>query len=139
MVKTNLGQSCPIARTLEIVGSRWTLLIIRDLLTGSMRFQDFQERLPGIAPNVLSSRLKTLEAHGLVHRKFYSDHPPRAAYELTDRGRELGVAVLALARWGVRHLGGGLNRGLQHEEGMKLLGQATEALKRQPIRRTSRA
>jgi DNA-binding HxlR family transcriptional regulator len=138
MAKTSLGQSCPIARTLEIVGSRWTLLIIRDLLVGAMRFQDFQERLPGIAPNMLSSRLKTLEAYDLVHRKFYSDHPPRAAYELTDRGRELGVVVLALARWGVRHLGGGggLNKGLQHDECFKLLGQATEALNRKPVRRT---
>jgi DNA-binding HxlR family transcriptional regulator len=135
MAKKSLSQSCPVARALEIAGSRWTLLIIRDLLTGSMRFQDLQEHLPGIAPNVLSSRLKTLEAHGLVRREFYSDHPPRAAYELTDRGRELGVVVLALARWGVRHLGGGLNKGLQHEEAMKLIGQATAALKRQAIRR----
>jgi DNA-binding HxlR family transcriptional regulator len=139
MAKTSLGQSCPIARTLEIVGSRWTLLIIRDLLTGAMRFQDFQERLPGIAPNVLSSRLKTLEAHGLVRREFYSDHPPRASYELTDRGLELGVVVLALARWGTRHLGAGLRKGVQHEECIKLLGQATEALKREPVRRTRSA
>ncbi|MCA6100532.1 winged helix-turn-helix transcriptional regulator [Bradyrhizobium australafricanum] len=139
MAKTNLGQACPIARTLDIVGSRWTLLLVRDLLTGAMRFQDFQERLPGIAPNVLSSRLKTLEAHGLVRRRFYSDHPPRAAYELTDQGRELGVAVLALARWGVRHLGPGLNKGLQHEECFRLLGQATEALKRRPVGRAKSA
>jgi DNA-binding HxlR family transcriptional regulator len=136
MGKTSLDKTCPIARTLDIVGSRWTLLIIRDLLTGAMRFQDFQERLPGIAPNVLSSRLKTLEEHGLVRREFYSDHPPRASYELTDSGRELGVVVLSLARWGVRHLGSGLNRSLRHEECFKLLGQATEALKREPVRRT---
>jgi DNA-binding HxlR family transcriptional regulator len=135
MAKTSLGETCPIARTLDIVGSRWTLLIIRDLLTGAMRFQDFQERLPGIAPNVLSSRLKTLEQNGLVRREFYSDHPPRASYELTDSGRELGVVVLSLARWGVRHLGGGLNRTLRHEECFKLLSQATEALRREPVRR----
>jgi DNA-binding HxlR family transcriptional regulator len=135
MGKTRLDENCPIARTLDIVGSRWTLLIIRDLLTGAMRFQDFQERLPGIAPNVLSSRLKTLEEHGVVRREFYSDHPPRASYELTEAGRELGVVVLALARWGVRHVGGGLVRSLRHEECFKLLGQATEALKREPVRR----
>jgi DNA-binding HxlR family transcriptional regulator len=135
MAKRSLKQSCPIARTLEIVGSRWTLLIIRDLLTGRMRFQDLQQRIPGIAPNVLSTRLKALEEHGLVRREFYSDHPPRADYELTERGQELGVVVLALARWGVRHLGGGMNKGLQHEEAMKLLGQASAALKRQAIRK----
>jgi DNA-binding HxlR family transcriptional regulator len=135
MGKTRLDENCPIARTLDIVGSRWTLLIIRDLLTGAMRFQDFQERLSGIAPNVLSSRLKTLEEHGVVKREFYSDHPPRASYELTESGRELGVVVLALARWGVRHVRGGLVRSLRHEECFKLLGQATEALKREPVRR----
>jgi DNA-binding HxlR family transcriptional regulator len=87
MAKANLDHNCPIARTLDIVGERWTLLIVRDLLSGTKRFQDFQERLPGMAPNVLSARLKTLEAHGLVRRDFYSDHPPRASYTLTDRGR----------------------------------------------------
>lgn len=136
MAKTSLDQSCPVARTLDIVGSRWTLLIIRDLLTGTMRFQDLQERLPGMAPNVLSDRLKTLEAHGLVRRDFYSDHPPRAAYALTDRGRELGVVVLALGRWGMRHLGGKLNKGLQHEEAFMRLQQAGDALKRRPVQRT---
>jgi DNA-binding HxlR family transcriptional regulator len=135
MPKTSMGETCPIARTLDIVGSRWTLLVIRDLLTGPLRFQDLQERLPGMAPNVLSSRLKTLEEHGVVKREFYSDHPPRASYELTDSGRELGLVVLALARWGVRHVGSGLNRSLRHEECFKLLGQAAESLKRAPIRR----
>jgi DNA-binding HxlR family transcriptional regulator len=139
MAKTSLDQSCPVARTLDIVGSRWTLLIIRDLLTGTLRFQDFQENLPGMAPNVLSDRLKTLEAHGLVRRDFYSDHPPRASYTLTDQGRELGVAVLALARWGMHHLGGRLNKGLHHEECFMRLQQATDAMKRQPVRRTKTA
>src|ERR1700761_4013804 len=83
MAKTSLGKSCPIAGTLEIVGSRWTLLIIRDLLAGSMRFQDFQERLPDIAPNVLSSRLKILEANGLVRREFYSDSCPSSSIWLS--------------------------------------------------------
>jgi DNA-binding HxlR family transcriptional regulator len=136
MAKSNLDETCPVARTLDIVGSRWTLLIIRDLLTGPRRFQDFQERLPGMAPNVLSDRLKTLEAHGVVHREFYSDHPPRAAYALTDRGRELGVVVLALGRWGMMNLGGRLNKGLHHEECFMRLRQASEALKRQPVQRT---
>jgi DNA-binding HxlR family transcriptional regulator len=135
MVKNSLDASCPVARTLDIVGARWTLLIIRDLLPGTMRFQDLQERLPGMAPNVLSDRLKTLESHGLIRREFYSDHPPRAAYTLTNRGHELGVIVLALGRWGTRHIGGRLNRGLQHAECFRHLQQATDALARRPVQR----
>jgi DNA-binding HxlR family transcriptional regulator len=98
------GQACPVARTLELVGERWTLLVVRDLLAGPRRFQDLQESLPGVAPNMLSARLKRMEAHGLIRRRFYSDHPPRASYELTEKGRELGVVVGALAAWGSRHV-----------------------------------
>jgi DNA-binding HxlR family transcriptional regulator len=98
------GQACPVAKSLEVVGDRWTLLIVRDLLQGVRRFQDFQESLPGIAPNILSDRLKLMEEHGLVSRHFYSDHPPRAEYQLTDKGKELGVVVGALAAWGSRHV-----------------------------------
>jgi DNA-binding HxlR family transcriptional regulator len=97
------GQACPVAKTLELVGERWTLLVVRDLLGGPRRFQDLQESLPGVAPNMLSARLKRMEAHGLIRRSFYSDHPPRASYELTDRGRELGMVVSAMAAWGSRH------------------------------------
>jgi DNA-binding HxlR family transcriptional regulator len=139
MAKNSLDASCPVARTLDIVGARWTLLIVRDLLPGTMRFQDLQERLPGMAPNVLSDRLKTLEAHGLVSREFYSDHPPRAAYTLTDRGHELGVIVLALGRWGIRHVGGKLDRGLKHDECFRHLQQATDALVRRPVQRVKSA
>ena len=101
------GQACPVAKTLELVGERWTLLVVRDLLAGSRRFQDLQQSLPGVAPNMLSARLKRMEAHGLIRRSFYSDHPPRASYELTDKGRELGVVVGALAAWGSRHVHSG--------------------------------
>ncbi|MFB6450219.1 winged helix-turn-helix transcriptional regulator [Bradyrhizobium tunisiense] len=135
MARNSLDASCPVARTLDIVGARWTLLIVRDLLPGTMRFQDLQERLPGMAPNVLSDRLKTLEEHGLVRREFYSDHPPRAAYTLTDSGRELGVVVLALGQWGVRHVNGRLKPGLQHDECIRRLQQASDALIRRPVRR----
>jgi DNA-binding HxlR family transcriptional regulator len=98
------AQPCPVARTLELVGDRWTLLAVRDLLAGNRRFQDLLASLPGIAPNILSARLKLLEDHGLVARRFYSDHPPRAEYTLTDKGRELGTVVGALAAWGARHV-----------------------------------
>ena len=98
------GQRCPVAKTLELVGDRWTLLLVRDLLGGTRRFQDLETSLPGIAPNILSDRLKLMEEHGLVRRRFYSDHPPRAEYALTDKGRELGTVVGALAAWGSRHV-----------------------------------
>lgn len=97
-------QPCPVAKTLELVGDRWTLLAVRDLLPGTKRFQDLLASLPGIAPNILSARLKLMEEHGLVTRRFYSDHPPRAEYALTDKGRELGTIVGALAAWGSRHV-----------------------------------
>ena len=97
-------QACPVAKSLELIGDRWTLLIVRDLLHGACRFQDFQDSLKGIAPTVLSDRLKLMEEHGLVERRFYSDHPPRAEYLLTDKGRELGMVVGALAVWGSRHV-----------------------------------
>jgi len=103
-VAKQYGQACPVARTLELVGERWSLLIVRDLLPGPRRFQDLQASLPGVPPNVLSDRLKTMEEHGLVSRRFYSEHPPRAEYALTSRGKELGIVVGALAAWGSRHL-----------------------------------
>ena len=98
------NQSCPVAKTLEVIGDRWTLLVVRDLLRGTQRFQDLLGSLPGIAPNILSARLKLMEEHGLIRRTLYSDHPPRAEYALTDKGRELGMVVGALAAWGGRHV-----------------------------------
>ena len=97
-------QSCPVAKTLEVIGDRWTLLVVRDLLRGTQRFQDLLGSLPGIAPNILSARLKLMEEHGLIRRTLYSDHPPRAEYALSERGRELGMVVGALAAWGGRHV-----------------------------------
>jgi DNA-binding HxlR family transcriptional regulator len=93
-----------VAKSLEVIGDRWTLLVVRDLLPGARRFQDLLASLPGIAPNILSTRLKLMEEHGLIERSFYSDHPPRAQYALTDKGRELGMVLGALAAWGGRHV-----------------------------------
>ena len=103
MPKKDYGQRCPVAKTLELVGDRWTLLLVRDLLGGTRRFGDLQDGSPGLAPNILSDRLKLLEEHGLVARRLYSDHPPRAEYTLTAKGQELGVVIGALAAWGSRH------------------------------------
>ena len=95
---------CPIARTLDIVGERWTILILRDLVTGGPRkFQDFERSLAGISPNTLSARLKRLEEAGIVKRRFYEQHPPRAEYLLTEKGKELGPVLRNLFDWGQRH------------------------------------
>jgi len=95
-----------VARTLDLIGERWTILILRDLLTkGPQRFQDLQDSLAGAAPNTLSARLKGLEEDGLIARKLYSEHPPRLEYHLTDRGRSLGPVLAALRDWGRRNTG----------------------------------
>lgn len=98
------GQDCPVARTLDLIGERWTVLILRDLiLKGAQRFQDLQESLAGVAPNTLSARLKALESAGLVKRNLYSEHPPRLEYQLTEKGKTLGPVLGSLRDWGRRH------------------------------------
>jgi DNA-binding HxlR family transcriptional regulator len=99
------GQPCPVARSLEFLGERWTLLLVRDLLIAPRKFQEFSASLSGVAPAMLSQRLKVLEHHGIVSRRLYSQHPPRAEYALTERGEELRPVVRALGIWGARHLG----------------------------------
>jgi DNA-binding HxlR family transcriptional regulator len=104
MVKSYDIGDCPVARTLDLIGERWTILLLRDLLLqGPRRFQDFQASLAGVAPNILSARLKSLEENGLVRRQIYSDRPPRLEYVLTDKGRSLGPVVKALRNWGSKH------------------------------------
>jgi len=95
---------CPVSRTLDIIGDRWTILILRDLiLEGPRRFQDLQTAFPRMSPNTLSARLKTLEEHGIVERRSYEEHPPRAEYVLTDKGRELRPVLRSLRVWGEKH------------------------------------
>ena len=97
-------EDCPVARTLNVIGERWTLLMLRDLLLhGARRFQDFQDSLAGVAPNTLSARLKSMEESGLIERVMYSDRPPRQEYVLTDKGRSLGPIVKAMRDWGSKH------------------------------------
>ena len=95
---------CPIARTLDLIGDRWTLLVIRDLLRGRTRFSELLGSLEGVSPNLLSARLKTLEEHGLVARRFYSEHPPRAEYQLTEKGESLRPVIRSLFEWGQVHV-----------------------------------
>lgn len=97
-------RNCPVARTLDVIGDRWTILIIRDLLLdGPRKFLDLEMSLEGISPNTLSARLKTLEEAEVVERRFYEQHPPRAEYVLTAKGRELGPVLRALKSWGEKH------------------------------------
>ena len=102
-----LDPKCPVPRTLDIIGERWTILILRDLfLFGPRRFQDLQNSLSGVAPNTISARIKTLMDAGVVARELYSEHPPRAIYSLTERGLALKPALLALRDWGEMYTDG---------------------------------
>ncbi len=93
-------QHCPVARTLDVVGDRWTMLVLRDLSWGRRRFSALLDSLQGISANMLSERLKRLEAHGMVERVFYSDHPPRAEYKLTAKGKAFVPVLIAMRRYG---------------------------------------
>jgi DNA-binding HxlR family transcriptional regulator len=95
---------CPLARTVEIIGDRWTALILRDLfLQGPRRFQDFSVSLTDVSPNVLSGRLKKLMQHDILTTKMYSQHPPRFEYILTEKGTELGNIMAGMRDWGLKH------------------------------------
>jgi DNA-binding HxlR family transcriptional regulator len=97
------GQYCGVAKSLELIGERWTMLIVRDAFLGLKRFDQFQESL-GIARNVLTDRLNTLVDAGIFERVRYSERPERFEYQLTAKGRELNVPLNALREWGERHL-----------------------------------
>jgi len=103
--RTYEDQVCSIARTLEVVGERWTLLIVRDTLLGLHRFDELQESL-GIARNVLTDRLGRLVEAGVLTRVPYSERPTRYEYHLTDAGRDLFPVIVSLMHWGDRHLPG---------------------------------
>ena len=92
-----------VSRALGVVGDRWTLVIIGGLLAGPQRYADLQERVSGIAPNILAQRLKRLEEAGVVSARAYQQRPPRYLYELAEGGSELAGAVRLLAEWGARY------------------------------------
>jgi DNA-binding HxlR family transcriptional regulator len=96
------NMTCPIARSLERVGEWWSILILRDALRGTTRFDEFQKSL-GIAPNMLTRRLNALVNAGLLERRPYCEHPPRYEYVLTPRGRDFRPVLIALLAWGNRH------------------------------------
>jgi len=105
MSKRAYGQFCGLARALELVGERWALLIVRDLLVGPKRFTDLRRGLPRIPTNVLATRLKELEHAAVVRRRVLPRPAGSVVYELTEHGAELEPAVFALGRWGIQTLG----------------------------------
>lgn len=105
MSRRTYGQYCGLAHAMELVGERWALLVIRDLLPGPKRFTDLRNGLPRIPTNILSARLKELEASGVVQRRLLPRPQGSVVYELTDYGRELDDVVLRLGLWGARSLG----------------------------------
>ena len=119
--KRSYGQYCAVARSLDLLGGRWTLLIIRELLQGPRRFVDLANALPGMAPNLLSTRLSDLNRDKLIKKRKVRLPGSGLAYELTDRGRELETVLLALSRWG-RPLMGPLKSGEQFSARWLLLG-----------------
>ncbi len=103
-MKNGYAQDCPVARTLDVVGEKWSLLILRDLAQkGPLRFQDLETGLGGVAPNTLSARLKTLEEQGVIEARLYEAHPPRYEYVLTAKGLALRPVLKALRDWGERY------------------------------------
>lgn len=99
--------TCPIANVLDIVGDKWTLLVVRDLLlAGKRRYGEFQSSPEAIPTNILADRLKRLEAAGLVKKEFYQDNPPRAEYFITRKGADLGQVLQAMGEWGHKHIPG---------------------------------
>ena len=102
MSKRSYQQHCAVARALDVVGERWTLLVVRELLTGPKRFKDLLGGLPGIGTNLLAARLKDLEGHGLVRRATLPPPAGSRVYELTETGRSLEPVVVGLCRWGCR-------------------------------------
>ena len=97
------GQNCSVARTLEVVGERWTLLVLRDAMMGVTRFEVFLRRI-GLAPNILTKRLRALTEAGILDRRIYQERPERHEYVLTEDGKQLFPVVMGLMRWGDAHL-----------------------------------
>lgn len=105
MAKRTYDQYCALARALDVIGERWTLLVVRELMLGPRRYTDLLDALPGIGTNLLAARLRELERNGVTERRRLSAPAASMVYELTARGRQLEPAVIALTRWGSGRLG----------------------------------
>jgi len=106
-------QRCSVARTVAVIGDRWTLLILRDLFLGVRRFEDFERRL-GISRSVIADRLKVLVDEGVLRKEPYQQQPVRHEYRLTDKGLELHPVVMAIVHWGDAHYAGEAGAPLLH-------------------------
>lgn len=102
--KSSRRSACPVACALDLLGDRWTLLLIRDLVAGKSRYGEFLESAEGITTNILAERLKRLESAGIITSSTYQENPPRYAYTLTPKGNELKSVLGAVAQWGMRHI-----------------------------------
>ncbi len=112
-VKTglNTGRSrCPVSCVLDLLGDKWTLLVVRDLLLGKQTYSEFQQSPEGIPTNILAERLRRLQATGIVERTAYQERPVRYAYHLTARGRDLETVLQAMIDWGNRYIPGTVPR-----------------------------
>jgi DNA-binding HxlR family transcriptional regulator len=96
-------QNCPIAQTMDLVGERWTVLILRELFLGRRRFSEVAAGVPGASTRTVSDRLRMLEKAGIVERRLYNEYPPRAEYTLTPLGRSLDPVLQAMFDWGMRY------------------------------------
>lgn len=96
--------SCPVERTLDVIGGRWKVLILQELLQGTRRFNELQRALRGITQKMLTQQLREMEADGIVHREIYLQVPPKVEYSLTPLGKSLKPILDAMHAWGIRHL-----------------------------------
>ena len=105
-MKKSRRSVCPVACTLDLIGDKWTLLVVRDLGCGKRHFKEFGESPEGIATNILADRLERLVDCGLAERYPSPERAGRDAYRLTDKGRSLGLVLEAIAKWGLKHIEG---------------------------------
>ena len=124
---------CPVARGLDLVGDRWSMLVLRDIERGMTRFDQLRMSM-GIAPNILSSRLAALTAAGLLEKSRYSERPPRFEYILTAAGRDFIPILAAIGAWGAKHRGGGaLTRMVDVQTGLDVEPVVIDAVSGAPI------
>ena len=105
-LRTFKRSSCPVANTLDILGDRWTLLLVRDLFLGKSTYGEFLQSPEGIPSNILAERLKRLELHGLIVKEPYQERPTRYTYRLSDKGKALAPVMKAVRDWGLKNIPG---------------------------------
>lgn len=101
-----LRSTCPVAGVLDVLGDKWTLIVVRDMLLGKKTYGEFQQSPENIPTNILADRLKKLQAGGILNKQLYQERPKRYQYELSDKGKELAPLILELVRWGLKHVDG---------------------------------